>query len=125
MGKNIFYVCTLILLLVACGGNNDDTFTSNPTDTSNNDNSNNNNNGGNTSQNWLIPFSEVKDGGPGKDGIPSIDNPIFVEANDPETDYLTDDDLVIGVVENGIIRAYPHKILDWHLKPPVQPIGFH
>jgi len=111
MKKNIFYIVTLILLLVACGGNNDDTFTPNPTDTSNNDN---NNGGDNSSDDWLIPVSEVKDGGPGKDGIPSIDYPRFIDANDSSADFLNDEDLVVGIVNGNVIRAYPHKILDWH-----------
>jgi len=105
------------LLLVACGGNNDDNFTPNPTDTSNNDNSNNNNNnngGNNSSDDWLIPVSEVKDGGPGKDGIPSIDSPRFIDANDSSASFLNDEDLVVGIVNENVIRAYPHKILDWH-----------
>ena len=61
---------------------------------------------------WLIPQEEVFDGGPGKDGIPSIDDPQF----DPveNIDFLEDDDLVIGMIRNGVAKAYPHVILDWH-----------
>ncbi len=61
---------------------------------------------------WLIPIGEVLDGGPGKDGIPSIDDPQFepVAAND----FLREDDLVIGIKVGDLIRAYPHPILDWH-----------
>ena len=66
----------------------------------------------NTLTEWLIPVSEVFDGGPGKDGIPSIDNPNFDDA--ASVDFLSDDDLVIGIVRNGIAKAYPHSILDWH-----------
>ncbi len=61
---------------------------------------------------WLIPFAEVRDGGPGKDGIPSIDNPKFINAGD--ADYLNDNDLVLGFIDGDEVRAYPHKILDWH-----------
>ncbi len=61
---------------------------------------------------WLIPVSEVVDGGPGKDGIPSIDNPDFLPAG--EINYIPDNRMVIGVHINGDIRAYPHQILDWH-----------
>lgn len=61
---------------------------------------------------WLINHKYVFDGGVGKDGIPSIQNPKKVNAS--KADYLNDDDLVIiGNVE-GAVRAYPHKILDWH-----------
>ncbi|MEM8528113.1 MAG: DUF3179 domain-containing (seleno)protein [Bacteroidota bacterium] len=62
--------------------------------------------------NWLIPQNEIRDGGPGKDGIPSIDNPEFVAVND--IDFLSEDDLVVGVKVGAEIRAYPHLILDWH-----------
>lgn len=61
---------------------------------------------------WLIPREEVFDGGPGKDGIPSIDNPKFTSASD--VNFLQPDDLVIGVKVGEEIRAYPHPILDWH-----------
>lgn len=52
-------------------------------------------------------------GGPGKDGIPAIDNPAFwsvAEANQ----YLDDDDIVFGLAANGVVRAYPQRILVWH-----------
>ncbi len=61
---------------------------------------------------WLIPFDEVLDGGPGKDGIPSIDNPKFKAAS--EVTFLNDDDLVIGYKFLGNLKAFPHIILDWH-----------
>lgn len=61
---------------------------------------------------WLIPADEVFDGGPGRDGIPSVDNAQFTNVNDAP--YLQDDDLVIGIKIDGTIRAYPHPILDWH-----------
>ena len=32
---------------------------------------------GDTGNNWLIPVVEVFDGGPGQDGIPAIDMPVF------------------------------------------------
>ncbi len=124
MKKKIFYVCTIISLLVACGNNSSDTFIPDPTDSSDNnsgnndDNSNNdgntNNNNNTSSDDWLIPISEVKDGGPGKDGIPSIDTPRFIDANDSGADFLSDEDLVIGIVKGDVVRAYPHLILDWH-----------
>lgn len=61
---------------------------------------------------WLIPESEVLDGGPGKDGIPALSEPAFIAAS--EADYLNDSDLVVGVKLDGEVRAYPHRILDWH-----------
>lgn len=61
---------------------------------------------------WLIPVNEVLDGGPGKDGIPSIDNPQFISVD--EVTFLRDDDLVLGFADNDDVRAYSHRILDWH-----------
>jgi hypothetical protein len=63
---------------------------------------------------WLIPLSEIRDGGPGRDGIPSIDSPKFLELNDFRSSYIRDDDLVVGMVVGDEIRAYPHLILDYH-----------
>ncbi len=67
---------------------------------------------GNTGSNWLIPVAEVFDGGPGQDGIPAIDTPIFQRAADDT--FLWERDLVIGIYLDGEYRAYPHKILNWH-----------
>jgi uncharacterized protein DUF3179 len=111
--KKKIYLFTILLLFITCGGNNDDALSPNsdiPGDSSSGDNTS----GGNTNSDWLIPFSEVKDGGPGKDGIPSINSPRFVEANDSRADFLKDTDLVIGIIKGGRVRAYPHLILDWH-----------
>jgi Protein of unknown function (DUF3179) len=63
-------------------------------------------------QSWLIPVAEVRDGGPGKDGIPALSNPEFIIPS--EATYLNDDDLVLGFSDGGEVRAYPHSILDWH-----------
>ncbi len=70
------------------------------------------NNGGNNAGEWIIPQNEVFDGGPGKDGIPSIDNPNFSAAS--EINFLNDNDVIIAVESNGVIRGYPHPVLDWH-----------
>ncbi len=61
---------------------------------------------------WLIPSEEVFDGGPGKDGIPSVDQPQFDLASEVNT--INDNDLIIGILVNGEPKAYPHNILDWH-----------
>ena len=61
---------------------------------------------------WLIPQDQVIDGGPGKDGIPAISDPQFALSR--ATEYLNDDDLVIGYKHGDEIRAYPHAILNWH-----------
>lgn len=59
-----------------------------------------------------IPLEEIKDGGPPKDGIPSIDFPKFIEAK--EATFLQAEDMVIGVVFQGIATAYPIRILNYH-----------
>ena len=59
-----------------------------------------------------IRLEEVTWGGVRKDGIPSLDNPTLVTAD--EADYLRADDLVFGVSINGETRAYPLRIMGWH-----------
>jgi len=51
----------------------------------------------NNSAEWSIPIAEVLDGGPGKDGIPALENPDFADAQN--ITYVLDDDLVIGIKE--------------------------
>ncbi|MEM7371285.1 MAG: DUF3179 domain-containing protein [Bacteroidota bacterium] len=62
---------------------------------------------------WLIPDNEVRDGGPGKDGIPSVDDPVFTMI-ESSSKLLDDNELVVGFKYGNITRAYPHTILDWH-----------
>ncbi|MEL6558874.1 MAG: DUF3179 domain-containing protein [Bacteroidota bacterium] len=61
---------------------------------------------------WSIPVNEVFDGGPGRDGIPAIDNPQLLPNSEVNT--ITDDQLVIGYFDGTTAVAYPHDILDWH-----------
>ena len=60
----------------------------------------------------LIPPADIFHGGPPRDGIPAINNPVFVPA--AEVDFLRDDDIVIGVRVGDTARAYPTRILVWH-----------
>ena len=60
---------------------------------------------------WTIPQQLVVDGGPGKDGIPSVDNPTYVAAN---SEVLSDNALVVGFLTAAGARAISHEILDWH-----------
>ncbi len=60
----------------------------------------------------LVPITEIYKGGPPKDGIPAIDKPKFIKAKN--TNFLKDHDRVLGVFRNGIAKAYPIKILNWH-----------
>jgi len=59
-----------------------------------------------------IPTSEIRSGGPPKDGIPAILKPKFVQAK--AADFLKDDDRVLALFIQGEARAYPIKILNWH-----------
>ncbi len=61
---------------------------------------------------WTIPVNTVADGGVGKDGIPSIENPQFLPAG--EITGLTADELVIVVKAGNTMKAYPQRILDSH-----------
>lgn len=64
------------------------------------------------SEDWLIPESQVFDGGPGKDGIPALTNPELSSIS--SVSYLDDDDLVLIFKNGNEVRIYPHSILDWH-----------
>ncbi len=60
-----------------------------------------------------IDLSEVLNGGPGKDGIPSIDNPTFISIQ--EADKIEDGETEgLAVSINGEHRFYPYTILVWH-----------
>ncbi|MEL6451563.1 MAG: DUF3179 domain-containing protein [Pseudomonadota bacterium] len=59
-----------------------------------------------------IRLEEIAWGGVVKDGIPSLDNPDLIAAEDAA--YLRGDDLVFGVSINGDVRAYPLRIMGWH-----------
>jgi hypothetical protein len=72
-----------------------------------------------STRNWETDFtrhdvnlSEIVGGGPGKDGIPSIDNPRFLPVD--EVDWLDDPEPVIALTIDGVSRAYPIQILMWH-----------
>lgn len=65
-----------------------------------------------TDSDWSVPKDQVFDAGPGWDGIPALEAPQFVLAD--EALYLGDEDLVMGYKSGDDIRAYPHVILDWH-----------
>lgn len=63
-------------------------------------------------ENRSIDLDEILSGGPPKDGIPSIDNPVFAPA--AAIDDLPDLEPVISVEVDGQARAYPLRILMWH-----------
>ena len=59
-----------------------------------------------------IPVAEIMRGGPGRDGIPSLDEPVFVTADNAS--FLRPDDRILGVTVNDVERAYPIRILNYH-----------
>lgn len=63
-------------------------------------------------ENLRISKSEIRHGGPPKDGIRSIDNPVFDNAT--EANHIKPSDMVIGIYFQGIAKAYPLLILDRH-----------
>ena len=60
----------------------------------------------------LVPAQEIRSGGPGKDGIPALMNPVFVDAGNAT--FLSDRDRILGISHNGVKRAYPIRILNYH-----------
>lgn len=60
-----------------------------------------------------VDLSDLNQGCPFKDCIPSIDNPNFESASEAGQ-YLDDQDLVFGINYKGTVRAYPQRILNWH-----------
>jgi hypothetical protein len=60
-----------------------------------------------------IPESELARGAP-KDTIPAITEPVFDTDWSSDDEDLPDESLVVGVVRDGVARAYPLKVLNWH-----------
>lgn len=60
-----------------------------------------------------IDLDELINGGPGKDGIPSVDNPKFVSQQQASR-WIDGQEPVIALEVNGQARAYPIQILIWH-----------
>ncbi|MEM1040992.1 MAG: DUF3179 domain-containing protein [Bacteroidota bacterium] len=60
-----------------------------------------------------IDLGELRAGGPPKDGIPSIDEPVFVSAGEA-ADWLEPQEPVVALTLGGETRAYPLQILTWH-----------
>ena len=59
-----------------------------------------------------IRLDEIDWGGVKVNGIPPLRSPRIVNASDAR--YLSDSNVVFGLVVNGEARAYPKRILAWH-----------
>ncbi|MEX2245158.1 MAG: DUF3179 domain-containing protein [Dehalococcoidia bacterium] len=111
-------ILAIVLLAAACGGTETDEDTSAPQDMA----------AGAVAADferrfgdgtWTTDFGaaragadEFRSGGPGKDGIPAIDEPQFVAVAD--VDFLDPREPVLAFAWNGDARAYPVQILMWH-----------
>lgn len=60
-----------------------------------------------------VPLEEMIEGGPGKDGIQSIDDPKFESMSDAAK-WLNGNEPVIAYIVNGNAKAYPLQILMYH-----------
>ena len=59
-----------------------------------------------------VPLSEIHRGGPPRDGIPALTDPEFRPPG--SENWLQDDDRVLGVHHNGVAKAYPLGIMNYH-----------
>ena len=62
--------------------------------------------------NAQIPATAIERGGPPRDGIPALDAPRFESVQ--QARWLKPEDRVLGIQRNGVARAYPVAILNWH-----------
>lgn len=60
----------------------------------------------------LVDTELILAGGPAKDGIPAIDRPLFISAR--RADHVRDTDRILGIELEGVTKAYPVGILNWH-----------
>jgi hypothetical protein len=60
-----------------------------------------------------VPIEDIRGGGLPKDGIPSLDRPRFVTAREADR-FLNSGDRVLAIEQNGVAKAYPIRILNWH-----------
>jgi hypothetical protein len=61
----------------------------------------------------LVDPGDIISGGPPPDGIPPIDNPVFLDVAD-NLALLEDDEPVVALVIGDDARAYPVSIMIWH-----------
>lgn len=125
----IFLKSTILFALfglMTCGGKSTDTLgpgdSGNPSATPGDTTSGNTQTSGSINRepqaggNFLsdFPKDRILSGGVPPDGIPALTDPPFVELTSSEAAYLSDEDLILGVVLNGEAKAYPHNMGWWH-----------
>lgn len=62
---------------------------------------------------YIVDPDKIVGGGPPKDGIPSIDSPIFVSVAEAD-EWIQDNELVLAFIHKGVKRVYPLQIMVWH-----------
>jgi hypothetical protein len=60
----------------------------------------------------LVDPGDLRSGGPPPDGIPAVDEPRFLRAD--EADFLDEREPVLAIEIEGDARAYPIQIMTWH-----------
>ena len=60
-----------------------------------------------------IPVEGIRGGGPPRDGIPALFDPAYITAKEADR-LLKPGERVLGLVINGVSRAYPIRIMSWH-----------
>lgn len=60
-----------------------------------------------------VEINEIMTGGPPRDGIPSVDYPQFINAEQASA-WLQDPEPVISLQYKGVVKAYPLQILMYH-----------
>jgi hypothetical protein len=63
--------------------------------------------------NLEIPISEIYPGVEQRTGIPVLDAPSF-ESSSEAGNWLGDNEMVLGVAFNGVVKAYPLRVISWH-----------
>lgn len=62
---------------------------------------------------FSVDLDQIFSGGPPKDGIPPIDDPVFESLADGAKRYAGREP-VVAVTINGVAKAYPLSVLIWH-----------
>jgi len=62
---------------------------------------------------YIIDPRDIIGGGPPKDGIPSIDQPLYVGVAEAD-EWIADNELVLALIYEGVKRVYTLQILVWH-----------
>jgi hypothetical protein len=62
---------------------------------------------------YLVHPDKILRGGPVMDGIPSIDEPLFITVKEAD-EWIEDNELVLAMIYKGTKRVYPLQVLVWH-----------